>query len=277
MLSFLRDIYKIMYFKLWRMRSYDFDCRDDGVVRVSGKAFLGYEAGVISTKLVKKALAFWVRNKVPEVKINVCVEVYRRYLTPMYNPLPVTRLTYAGCEVNKGKVALEIGGYLGIHSVYMATRWPQAEVHVFEPMPDNAEICSKNVELNGLAGRVHVHNLGVSSSAGSLDFQRSARQGASYIKGVIPNASVTQCVPSVSIDKFLRGQNIDCEKVVFARVQVNGAEADVLRGMKDTLSRGVNRLVVTTRYDNDVTREIWSYKEQFERVEKEDNTLVMTR
>lgn len=272
-----KDIYKIFYFRLWRMRSYEFKNGGDGVVNVSGAKFVGYESGVIATSLGKKIVARCAGKKELAADINVCIEVYRRFLRPLYDPLPVTERSYGGFSVQAGGIALEIGGYLGIHAIHIAKRWPEAEVHVFEAMPDNAEICLKNVELNGLGDRVHVHNFGVSSTAGSIEFERSARQGASYVVGVIPNAPVKIRVPTLSIDDFLAQQGINYDKIEFARVQVNGAEADVLKGMRNTLSAGVGRLVVTTRYDERAKREVLSYTNKFDSVDKEENTFIMTR
>ena len=56
------------------------------------------------------------------------------------------------------RVIFDIGGNIGIAARYLAQRFPQAEVHSFEPVAENLELMRRN--LDGTRVRAHEFGLG---------------------------------------------------------------------------------------------------------------------
>src|SRR5438105_361780 len=50
-----------------------------------------------------------------------------------------------------GDVVIDIGGHVGIISLYLAKKYPFLTIHAFEPFPENYENFKKNVQLNGVS------------------------------------------------------------------------------------------------------------------------------
>ena len=69
---------------------------------------------------------------------------------------------------------VDIGGHIGIFSVLAATFAPLAQIHSFEPHPDNYAQFNKNVRLNNLERRISVYNLGVSDREETAELYVSA-------------------------------------------------------------------------------------------------------
>lgn len=64
----------------------------------------------------------------------------------------------------------DIGGNIGAASVYFSECYPQAEIHCFEPMPENHAMIARNVE--GL-GRIRVHAFALGAKEGIFEIRPS--------------------------------------------------------------------------------------------------------
>ncbi len=63
-------------------------------------------------------------------------------------------------------VIFDIGGNIGVTTRYLGHRFPDAEIHVFEPVPSNLALLRKNA----VGPRVHVHEFGLGSENGEFEF-----------------------------------------------------------------------------------------------------------
>jgi len=64
------------------------------------------------------------------------------------------------------RVIFDIGGNIGITTRYLAHRFPDADIHVFEPIASNLAILRRNAT----GPRVHVHEFGLGSEDGEFEF-----------------------------------------------------------------------------------------------------------
>ena len=141
-----------------------------------------------------------------------------------------------GKVLTKGAI-LDIGANIGNHTLYYLNECNAKFVHCFEPMDDTFSILKRNIEINHLDSRVQLHNVGVGSHCGS----------ASVCKCIDKNTGYTQLKPSedaggikiVSIDEV----NIQ-ERVSFVKIDVEGFELEVLKGMQSLLKRDTPFLMV---------------------------------
>lgn len=142
--------------------------------------------------------------------------------------------TFAG----QGMTAYDIGANLGYTAMLMARAvGPKGRVFAFEPEPRNLSRLARHVESNPEGRRVTVVAVavGARSGQGRLKIHRSTSMGK--LVGApgrdVPYASVVS-VPLVTLDRFVARGGPPPHIV---KIDVEGAEAQVLAGMRRILER----------------------------------------
>jgi FkbM family methyltransferase len=149
-----------------------------------------------------------------------------------------------------GMTVYDIGAFEGILTMFFATRTgPTGRVIAFEPHPENCARIRTNLELNGFS-QVSVRNAAVSEAAGSLELAGppgggGRSTGVDEIQRLYRSAgqdleAITVAVVSID-DETSNGSLPDPD---FVKIDVEGMEYHVLRGMAATISRRKPRLFV---------------------------------
>jgi hypothetical protein len=87
--------------------------------------------------------------------------------------------TFLARNIRPGQRVAEAGACYGYFSLLMADLvGPQGRLTVFEPNPDAAALLQRNLEMNGLAGRVRLMRAAVGASDGTLSAPLLALSGA---------------------------------------------------------------------------------------------------
>lgn len=137
-------------------------------------------------------------------------------------------------------LVLDVGSNIGAYAVPWAGRCPQAIVHCFEPHPASLARLRRNVELNGLDARVHLHALALSDTTGEAVLHAiradDGNQGLSTLRPDILGsaASTPLSVPVRRLDDVLAGET---SPVRLIKVDVQGHELEVLRGGRAIIER----------------------------------------
>ena len=135
--------------------------------------------------------------------------------------------------VKPGMVALDIGAQSGFYALMLSKLvGPKGRVVAFEPLPANFRILEENVALNRVTN-IETQHQAVGERSGKGDFE-VPEPGDSLVAGPMITADPrgTMRVPIVSLDDFLleHGTRVD-----FIKIDVEGAEGDILRGARRTL------------------------------------------
>jgi len=128
--------------------------------------------------------------------------------------------------------AIDAGAFMGTHSVFFGGVIGLGPIVSFEANPDTFSVLVRNLTENGLADRSIPINCAVGAREGqvSLEFGRPENLGTTRVsQSSIGSVSVRM----VSIDKELDRRGID--KVSLIKIDVEGAELDVLDGAAGTL------------------------------------------
>jgi FkbM family methyltransferase len=139
-----------------------------------------------------------------------------------------------------GAVVYDIGGFEGLLTLFFATR--AATVIVYEPNPTSRARLVENVRLNGLTN-VTVRPLGVGAreSESTLIYDPlmpGAASADAEAGGQIRNTSEaarSERIRIVSLDGDRRENRLP--DPTFVKIDVEGMELDVLRGMAETIRR----------------------------------------
>ncbi|RSK40831.1 FkbM family methyltransferase [Hymenobacter perfusus] len=161
-------------------------------------------------KSIKRNNAFWFVQNVEEVFIQ---EVYRFQ--------PKTSTPYI----------LDCGSNIGLSLIYFKRQFPQARVVGFEPDPIIHETCRYNLKAFGYDD-VEVLNAAVWKQAGSIHFLPDNCLGGKIVEGELPAGVDAAQVTSL---KAVRLKSYLTEKIDFMKIDIEGAEMDVLRDCQDEL------------------------------------------
>lgn len=138
---------------------------------------------------------------------------------------------------------LDIGSNIGNHMLYYCSKMNAKQVDCFEPNMFNYHTLLKNIELNHLQQTVTAHNTALGAQAGiavQKDFS-TANTGMNRIETVSNNA--TGAIPLKPLDAF------GFSKIDFIKIDVEGFEADVLKGAVQTLQQS-NAVVLIEVFDS---------------------------
>jgi FkbM family methyltransferase len=151
-------------------------------------------------------------------------------------------------ELSAGDVFYDIGANVGFFTLLAARLvGEQGLVVAFEPVPESAATIRRNVAANNFTN-VLVLEQAAFSRAGSATLAVPADQVGALLTSDAPAGTRSITVELVEIDELVRTGAIRPPNVV--KIDVEGAEVDVLAGMKDVLPAAVP-LVLCELHDTD--------------------------
>jgi FkbM family methyltransferase len=147
---------------------------------------------------------------------------------------PLTRRIFARL-VKPGHVVIDVGANIGYFTLIAAARvGPHGKVHAVECSDETLAVLRQNVWQNQLQN-VEVHPVAASSERGELKLNISAI-GLSWFSlhenwPKVPGSGSMATVPAVPLDEIVHS------RVDVAKIDAEGADLDVLKGMKRILSQ----------------------------------------
>jgi FkbM family methyltransferase len=132
-------------------------------------------------------------------------------------------------------VALDVGANIGLHTIVMSRLTGSAgRVFAFEPDPHNFQLLERNLRANG-AGNVTAHQCAIGEADGVVRLARNPRNYADCrVTSELPGWS-SEAVPMTTLDTAL--PELPAGSLRFVKLDVQGSECRVLRGMRRTLER----------------------------------------
>jgi FkbM family methyltransferase len=171
--------------------------------------------------------------------------------TPMdaYRPLSLWikeagTMAWLDAEVRPADVFMDIGANIGIYSIAAALRMGvNGRVYAFEPHKVNALSLLRNIQANGLGGRIDVFSCALSDDEGMLDFNYASLSSASTASQLghrrVPGTGhefepvAAEKVYAASVDRLIERGSIVAPDLV--KIDVDGNEIGILRGMRQLL------------------------------------------
>ena len=142
-------------------------------------------------------------------------------------------------ELREGMVVLDCGSNIGFYPLLEATIVKETgKVFTFEPDPRNYSLLIKNININLYDGIIEPINMAVSDKSGEAQIIIATRSNLSKVatendKEYLERHSIEDRIniQSTSVDEFCEGKNIELD---FVRMDIEGYEVEVFRGMKKT-------------------------------------------
>lgn len=131
------------------------------------------------------------------------------------------------------KYSIDIGGQIGAHAVPLADF--SKKLIVFEPNKDNFRMLEENISLNKLEEKSLLVNKACGDVSGVLSL--GGKSLNSLYKQNSKMANNFYSVEIIVLDDFLNKNIISSKEISFIKIDVEGFELQVLKGMKETLSK----------------------------------------
>jgi FkbM family methyltransferase len=146
--------------------------------------------------------------------------------------------------VRPGDVCCDIGANLGFFSILLSRfSGPTGSIYAFEPVPDNASLIEGNARLNRMEN-IKVSTLALSCADGKGELLLARHVGGAVLKsvGAPPDLAGSITVETASLDALVEHGRVEPPDVV--KIDVEGAEMEVLRGMEQVLRKWAPALIV---------------------------------
>jgi FkbM family methyltransferase len=152
-----------------------------------------------------------------------------------------------GRFLKPGDVFYDLGANIGFFTTLAARLVGDGgRVYAFEPNPECAAQARRNAALNGFS-HVEVIEAAVSSASGRARLHLGGTNLSSTIVDAAPGPEID--VALMSVDDFIRDRAARGPTLVM--IDVEGAEVDVLRGMRETVARHRPFIMCEVHWIND--------------------------
>ncbi len=158
--------------------------------------------------------------------------------------------------IHEDSQVLDIGSHLGYFTCIAGKLASNGTVNAFEVDPKCSSLIKKNIEINNLKN-VTINNLAVSDKSEIIRIPIEDKPNPGLVINSGSQGSYIE-VNSIGIDNFIKERNI---KPDFIKIDVEGAEWNVLKGMKKLLNS--DNLVMLIEIHADKLRKYFNadYKE----------------
>ena len=145
---------------------------------------------------------------------------------PIYEVLidDTYQLDWFTAGLPRNPVVLDVGAHIGSFSLAVCRQCPGARIQAFEASSTTAHFLRQNMEANGLAGNVHVHNVAVAAVAGTVEFIDNG-SGSVHNGMVSPERAIPVSVPSVT---FADAVAMAGDRIDLVKMDAEGAEYDFI-------------------------------------------------
>ncbi|MBT6296362.1 MAG: FkbM family methyltransferase [Nitrospina sp.] len=138
------------------------------------------------------------------------------------------------------KIIFDIGGNIGITSIYLAKLFPDSLIYSFEPMPENFEILQKNISQYK---NIRAFNYGLGSKNGSFKVYLSSDPenygGISFYPDAHGNQEKSYISCEVkNVNEIIN--DLEVESIDLIKIDTEGAEYDILSTLKVDILRGTS-------------------------------------
>jgi FkbM family methyltransferase len=159
------------------------------------------------------------------------VRLAARHRTLSWNPDEYRAFRRA---IQPGATVFDVGANLGAYTLLFG-QWVGANGRVvaFEPSPASQAGLLRHVQMNDLVDRVEIVRAAVTDRVGTADFHVDRFGGASSLYTAGQAAPTTVTVETTTLDAFCAARGLTPNVL---KVDVEGAELEVLRGAREVLS-----------------------------------------
>ena len=170
---------------------------------------------------------FWVRVNTSDLLI-----VWEIWKAKVYDDVRI--------PIGAGDVVVDIGAHIGAFAVRASRLAHRGQVFAYEASRKNYAVLKENRQLNGLEN-LHIENSAVSDRRGRMPFYTPAQNGG--LGSLLQTTSIfMEAVQAIPFADIIAEHGI--EQIDFLKLDVEGAEYDILLNCPDETLAKVRRVVM---------------------------------
>jgi FkbM family methyltransferase len=164
-----------------------------------------------------------------------------------------------GLQAHEG-VAIDVGAYVGTHSVYFARVCGFPKVIAFEPDPNSFEVLQRNLHLNGIDNRTVCVNKAVGRKRGICKLVRPYQPNGGSSRVSYTSANGIAEIQVTRLDDELGKQGE--KRVRLLKIDVEGFELEVVRGARQMIDQHRPLLSVEIHSAGHLIELLWILRNQ---------------
>ncbi len=141
-------------------------------------------------------------------------------------------------EINDTDVVIDVGGHIGLFSLYASQFCKHGIIYSFEPVKENYQLLLDNITLNNL-NQIKPFNLAVSSSNSSVKLYLNDDEAG---HSMFSESSKTITVNSTSLQRIFDDNNI--ENCNFLKLDCEGTEYEILQNLPTSYFDKIEKLII---------------------------------
>lgn len=138
------------------------------------------------------------------------------------------------------RTAMDIGAHVGAFTLFAATKAVQARIIAVEPEQGNFALLKRNIEMNGLTGRIAVENVGVGSGEDTPLYDASGEHRLEPV--ALAGSGEPVIIHTVTLTALLEKYAVS--RLDLLRLDCEGAEYDALYSLTDDMLRRIRCIVM---------------------------------
>jgi FkbM family methyltransferase len=163
------------------------------------------------------------------------------------------------CHAGKS-VAIDVGAYVGTHSVYFARVCGFPEVIAFEADPETFQILQQNITLNGINNQALCVNKAVGRKPGVCNLLRPCRPNGGSSRVSYSRGNSIAEIEMTRLDDELGHQGD--KRIQLLKIDVEGFELEVVRGARQLIARDRPLLSVEIHSAGHLMELLWILRKQ---------------
>ena len=141
-------------------------------------------------------------------------------------------------EINDTDVIIDVGGHIGLFSLYASQFCKNGLIFTFEPVPENYDLLVDNIKSNNLT-HIKPFNLAVSNSNSNVKLYLNDDEAG---HSMFSKSSKTITVDSISLQQIFDDNNI--ENCNFLKLDCEGTEYEILQNLPLSYFNKIEKIVI---------------------------------
>ena len=153
-------------------------------------------------------------------------------------------------EKNKYDLMFDIGSYTGFYSLLFARYNQNTKIYTFEIIQDIKKRLEENIKINNFKN-INTFNIGLSDVEKDIYINKGSFDNGFSSVSKLTDTKNNNKIKCTSLDNFIKNHKINLKnKKIFIKVDVEGHEMSVLKGMENLIKSNTIDLLFETESKN---------------------------